>query len=95
MSKQTKRLTMQQRGKLARDVFNAVFDECETFTEDDVGKDLAYLMGAILDDSEKDDCHVDWTDELMGCKPQCLTILERVFTEEHPVWKFIIKDAPK
>lgn len=86
------RLTMEQRGKLARDVFATVFDECETFTEDDVGKDLAYLMGAILDDTEKVDCHVDWTTEIMGTKPKCLVILERVYSEASVVWKFIIKD---
>lgn len=86
------RLTMEQRGKLARDVFAAVFDECETFTEDDVGKDLAYLMGAILDDSEQKDCHVDWTTEVMGSEPYLLKLLKTIYPESSAVWKFIIMD---
>lgn len=90
MSKKQQRLTMEQRGILARDVFAAVFDECETFTEDDVGKDLAYLMGAILDDSEKEDVFVDWSKEIMDQKPAIHGTLKVVFeSPKEDVWKFI------
>lgn len=90
MSKNPKRrLTMEQRGKLARDVFNIVFDEVDSFKENDVGKDLAYLLGAILDDTDKVDTFVDWNADGMPEHPIVLTILQTNYALGHSVWKFI------
>lgn len=85
--KREDRITMEQRGKLARDVFEIFSKEFESFREDDIGNDLAYLMGAILDNTDKRDSFVDWSKNFVT--PFVLTILREYFPKKHAVWKFI------
>jgi hypothetical protein len=85
----SKRMTMEQRGKLARDVFKKTYQAWDSFSQCRVGADLAYLLGAILDDSDSQDSFVDW--DLTG-KPELYRILRQAFDSEHPIWKFIITD---
>lgn len=82
----TDRNRLALRSAIADEVFGAVFDNFESFREDNVGADLAYLLGAILGGDE-----VDWNPEEYGesvCPlgEFCL----RHFKREHPVWHYIV-----
>lgn len=71
---------------LINEVFDAVFDRCETFREDNVGADLAYLLGAISDPKGS---FVDWSKDAYDGHNQLYTILILHFPPRHDVWKFI------
>ena len=73
------------RCRLAREVFNAVFERCETFRENHLGSDLAYLLGAILD-SEKGS-YVDWSEGVVH--PNTVRHFQALFPPAHKVWHFI------
>ena len=73
---------------LVQEVFNAVFDNCESFREDNVGADLAYLLGAFVQD-HPDEAWVDWSEEVMPKLPALAHILYARFPPNHPVWLFI------
>jgi hypothetical protein len=73
-------LTADQRRALLREVYQVVTGSVESLEHDDyIGPDLAYLLGAILNDT--------------GCAwPQdraIVTILREHFPDNHPVYRFI------
>ncbi len=83
-------MTSTQRCILANTVFDCVFANCETFREDNVGADLAYLLGAITDLHNPNDSFVDWSVEGYGkTPPRLLEIIRREFPLEHDVWRFV------
>jgi hypothetical protein len=89
MNNQSK-LSKSQRCVLAAKVFQAVADEFASFNEEGVGADLAYLLGAILDDSNRQSGFVDWSRDCVGpVAPAILDVLRRSFPEESPLWGFI------
>jgi hypothetical protein len=65
--------------KLARQVFKKVLACTESFEEQLIGPDLAYLMGAIL------------TNETCSWEPDrpLLKILKEEFWPNHRIWKYI------
>lgn len=68
-----------RRLQLLRDLYEVVFNETESLEAEDIGADLAYLMGAVL----KDSC-CDWDAE----RP-LVQLLREQFPGRHPVWRFI------
>jgi hypothetical protein len=79
----------EERLKLAKEIFDAVFNHFDTFRDDNIGADLAYLLGAILCD---DDANVDWTEENYGNSGEVPKFIEESFPKDHPVWGFIVTD---
>jgi hypothetical protein len=67
------------RAKLATEVYEVVRRETESFGEDYIGEDLAYLMGAILKDEKS-----NWP----STRP-LVRLLKTVYTEHHSVWEYI------
>ena len=86
-------MTRDEKAELALSVFDTLYDETETFREENIGADLAYLMGAILDTGEES--YVDWSTEAYGEPPALLEILRRTFPHACPVWNYIILDDDK
>lgn len=82
-------LLEQQRLELVRSVSQTVFDNKESFREEHIGADLAYLIIAIVDRNWE---HVDWTVEGYGGECKLLELLEATTPAVNPVWLFIIKD---
>lgn len=83
----------QSRHTLARDVFDAVFIAFETFNDNHVGADLAYLLGAILNGCGD---NVDWRhDEMGGRIPAIIPVLKESFPPDSPLWQFIVLDEEK
>ena len=81
------KITDQERLDLAHEIFDLVYDKCETFREDNVGADLAYLMGAITDKKHPNDSFVDvYTDE---DEPKLISILKDNLPDDHRVWEFV------
>lgn len=76
---------------LAHEVWEKVFCETDSFRENNIGADLAYLMGAIIDLRFPDDSFVDWSPEGYGDDgpPALLGILKERFPADHAVWEFI------
>lgn len=81
-----------ERCKLAREVFDAAFEARESFREEHIGADLAYLLGAIVDYRNFRDAIVDWSPEAYGEEPPALlAILKEKFpSRHHKVWEFIL-----
>lgn len=77
-----KELSAQKRLKLVQQVYQTFINVTESFTEDHIGVDLAYLFGAIAKNSC---CHWDVD------RPIILVLREQ-FTELHPVWQYIRTD---
>ena len=71
--------TLNQRARCAKEVYNAIFLGTVSFEEDDIGADLAYLLGAILLD---DFCSWPTTRPILG-------ILRETFPANHAVWQHI------
>ncbi len=89
MRKNKSKFSAKKRVACARDVFDCAFGASETFRVDNIGADLAYLMGAILDDDKES--FVDWTRDAHGdMPPPLLAILEKGLPR-HPAWRFIVK----
>lgn len=84
MRKRPRKLTDLQRVRLIREVYDALFRETESFREDDVGVQLAYLFGAIADRSGRETIELRSQDD-----GRVLALLERLFAEGHAVWDFI------
>ncbi|MBE7465989.1 MAG: hypothetical protein HS116_21140 [Planctomycetes bacterium] len=80
-----------ERCKLAREVFEAAYEARDSFREEHLGADLAYLLGAIVDYRNFEDAHVDWTRDAYGEEsPELLAILKEKFpNRHHQVWEFI------
>jgi hypothetical protein len=87
--KRTKKETPSQteRAVLAKNVFDCVYERHDFFREDNIGADLAYLMGAILDDP-KEDPFVEWSPEAGYVSP-LLPELRQEFAPDHILWQFI------
>ena len=82
------------RRKLASEAFDAAYKGFESFREQDVGADLAYLMGAILDveyaKENGEESFVDWTAEVYGeQRPSLLKALKERFPKDSRIWEFI------
>jgi len=75
------------RCRLAREVFDKVYDARESFRVNDLGADVAYLLGAILDPEDQGRSWVDWT--LGATRPDTVALFKEVFPPNHGVWKFI------
>lgn len=88
--KMTARLTKAERCDLASDAYRAVLDGFESFSEDGVGVDLAYLMGAIC---KGGDAVVDWAD-CESPRPIVWALREK-FPKDSPLWDFIVLDEDK
>jgi hypothetical protein len=73
-----------RRAKLAADVYAASLDASDTFEE--IGGDLAYLMGAILNGYEFDEAGV--TSE------HFMPLLREHFEPSHEVWASIVNIVP-
>lgn len=84
-------LTASERCVLANEVFDVAFDAFENFGEQNVGRDLAYLIGAITDLKHPNDSFVDWTTEAYGENPPSalLNVLKSRFNKKSPLWRFI------
>ncbi len=65
--------------QLIQDVYKAVFSKCDTFEEDDIGVDLAYILGAIATGGG-----CTWAPER-----KMLGVLRECFPEDHAVWKYV------
>jgi hypothetical protein len=83
-------LSSLERAELANQVYNCAFEASESFREDSVGADVAYLMGAILDDPAKRST-VNWTrDDHSNRSPALLCALRAKFPPTSPLWNFIV-----
>jgi hypothetical protein len=71
--------SLMQRAECAREVYEKVYDETESFAFDEIGLRLAYLLGGLLTGrgyaAAADDALVE--------------ILKRHFDAGHPVWGFV------
>ena len=72
--------TTDKRLDLLREVYNAVAQSVDSFEHDDrVGPDLAYLLGALLNDTV-----CAWPEDRA-----LVTILRAHFPAGHPVYRFV------
>lgn len=71
---------------LACEVFDAVYDGSESFEEDNIGADLAYLMYAIL---HGDHCVPELGCEWSKYRPIILLLRKAFPSRKHKVWKHI------
>jgi hypothetical protein len=77
-------MNLTQRARLARNVFEKIVMETETFEGDDhIGADLAYLMGAILRNMR-----VELSDDPTQNGP-FVARLRTAFGKRHAVWEFV------
>lgn len=76
------------KARLAQEIFCAVFDHHDTFREENIGADLAYLLGAIMLGD-----HVDWTEENYGHSGIVPKFITENFPPDHDVWTFVITDT--
>lgn len=70
--------------QLAREVFDSVYNDSESFREYNLGSDLSYILGAIID---REYSTVDWS---TPCCEVTLNMFKRLFPEHHQVWNYII-----
>ena len=76
---------------LALSVYDTIFRGTESFRENNVDADLAYLLGAIVKNSPSEiwlDCVSDDGHEVI------LSALSDTFPPSHSVWEFIQRDTP-
>jgi hypothetical protein len=78
------------RRALAVAVYETAFAAFESFREQNVGADLAYLMAAILAPGSD---FVDWTRDAMDTVPPLLGALRAKFPEDSQLWQFIRLDT--
>lgn len=67
---------------LATVVFDVCIQETESFEQEGIGTDLAYLLGAICKNNM-----VEWRKPTL---PALYFVLNKVFKKEHPVWSHIV-----
>lgn len=79
--------------RLAREVFEAAMESAESFAEQGIGVDLAYLLGAILAPSGNG--VVDWSGGGTQEPPELLKLLRERLPPKHPVWRHVHADARK
>lgn len=72
----------------AHEVFSAVLEGTESFEHQDIGTDLAYLLGAIVDPSGEG--IVDWDPEVRDEPPALLAVLRERLPKGHVAWKHIV-----
>lgn len=79
---------------LAREVFDTVYENIETFRDNNLGANLCYLLGAIMGSHTcpSDPEFVDWSPEHSDCDPT-LKIFRELFKPDHPVWDYIVTEA--
>lgn len=78
--------TLEVRADLARMVYNEIFAHCETFEEDDIGSDLAYIVGTILNDD---------TASFLSTRP-IIIMLQKSFNSAHEIWAYVeVTQVPK
>lgn len=82
-------MTPTHRVKLAYTVYSTVHKETESFELNNIGSDLAYLLGAIVSPEYKH-AYVDWSD---GEAAELLKIIRKCFGSRHRVWAFIILEG--
>ena len=80
-------LTDEDRLGLALEIFDLVYHNVDDFRSENIGVDLAYLLGAIVDRIEGT-AVVDWSAEAEA--PALLLLLERLVPADHRVWQFIL-----
>jgi hypothetical protein len=76
--------------ELALTIFETVLRETESLREQNVGADLAYLLGAILTNNASCN-HLDC--ERDGGHEAILAVLADTFPPSHEVWTFIQRDS--
>ena len=81
--------SFEQMRELALSVYETVFRETESFRENNVGADLAYLLGAILKNNPVEAWLVC---ESNGHHDAILSALTDAFPPSHPVWTFIQRE---
>jgi hypothetical protein len=74
--------TMEDRGKLALEVYQKFFQNFETFNAG-VGSQLAYLLGAILE-GDIIDLNISFQEHR-----KMHNSLQSIFDSKHPVWMHI------
>lgn len=72
----------------AHEVFSAVLNATESLELQNIGTDLAYLLGAIVEPSGEG--FVDWSKEVRDEPPALLGILCERLPKDHAVWKHIV-----
>ena len=70
---------------LLREVYEAVYNEVESFEEENIGADLAYLLGAMLEGS----C-CDWDADRPFVK-----LLRGHFPQRHSIWGYVHLERPE
>lgn len=80
---------------LAHRIFDLVYEHTEVFYDHNVGSDLAYLMGAIVDVKNPLDSFVDWSDNNMETPPLLFEILKQNLPADHIVWEFVMIEEDK
>jgi hypothetical protein len=75
-------LSFSQRATLAKEVEHKIFRETNSYRQDGVGAELAYLLGAILDNGKWEN-HDNITAGF-------LKRLRKFFSKNHDIWRFII-----
>lgn len=76
-----------------QEVFDAVFEATDTFRERNIGANLAYLMGAMLDrvTGKEPDSFVDWSCDQVGVDGWWLwALLKRDLPAGHPAFTCIV-----
>jgi len=69
------------RASLATDLYRLVFEYTETFEENKIGSDLAYLLGAILTNG-----FVEWS---ASPERALVKLLQDCLPADHLIWNFI------
>ncbi len=64
--------------KLIQEVYTGVSKHCDTFEQDNIGVDLAYILGQIAISG------APWPPER-----KMLEILRECFPKDHTVWKYV------
>ncbi len=76
--------------RLINEVLKKAFASTETWRDETLGTDLAYLCWAIAD--RQPGGHVDWSDKLRGMagvEGETLRRFRKWFPRRHVVWRFI------
>lgn len=68
---------------LAAEIYEIAYRDADSFESNNIGADLAYLLGAILTQDK-----VDWSEQW----PPLLEVLTAACTSSHPVWAYIITE---